>query len=65
LALNNLSQKPDILLLDAMTIAADIKQRSFIKGDATVYSIAAASIVAKVTRDRMMEEYDPIYPQYG
>ena len=65
LALEQLSVKPDILLLDAITINTDIKQCSYIKGDANIYSIAAASIIAKVTRDRMMVVYDEQYPQYG
>ena len=60
-AINNLSQKPDILLNDAVTIPmVDI-----IKGDAKSISIGAASIIAKVTRDRMMVEYDAVYPGYG
>ncbi|MDO4189781.1 MAG: ribonuclease HII [Lachnospiraceae bacterium] len=64
-AINNLSVKPDILLNDAVTIpAVDIKQVPIIKGDAKSASIAAASIVAKVTRDHMMDEFDKIYPGY-
>ncbi len=63
-ALDDLSIKPDLLLLDALRIDADIQQRSYIKGDATVYTIAAASIIAKVTRDRMMIQYHELYPQY-
>ena len=64
-AINNLSVKPDILLNDAVTIpGVDIEQIPIIKGDAKSASIAAASIVAKVTRDHMMEEYDEIYPRY-
>ena len=64
-AINNLSVKPDILLNDAVTIpGVDIKQVPIIKGDAKSASIAAASIVAKVTRDHMMEEFDLIYPGY-
>lgn len=64
-AINNLSVKPDILLNDAVTIpGVDIEQIPIIKGDAKSASIAAASIVAKVTRDHMMEEYDEIYPGY-
>ena len=63
-ALDDLSIKPDLLLLDALKIDADIQQKSFIKGDETVYSIAAASIIAKVTRDRMMVQYHEVYPQY-
>ena len=65
IAINNLSVKPDILLNDAVTIPlVDIKQVPIIKGDAKSASIAAASIVAKVTRDRMMDEFDSIYPGY-
>ncbi len=64
-AINNLSIKPDVLLNDAVTIPeVDIKQVPIIKGDAKSVSIAAASIIAKVTRDRMMVEYDKIYPGY-
>lgn len=64
-AINNLTVKPDILLNDAVTIpGVDIKQVPIIKGDAKSASIAAASIVAKVTRDRMMDEFDTIYPGY-
>lgn len=64
-AISKLSVKPDILLNDAVTIPqVDIQQVPIIKGDAKSVSIAAASIVAKVTRDRMMEEYDKIYPEY-
>ena len=65
-AINNLSQKPDILLNDAVTIPmVDIQQVPIIKGDAKSISIGAASIIAKVTRDRMMVEYDAVYPGYG
>lgn len=65
IAINNLSVQPDILLNDAVTIPlVDIKQVPIIKGDAKSASIAAASIVAKVTRDRMMDEFDSIYPGY-
>lgn len=63
-ALSELSMKPDMLILDAITINTDIPQKSFIKGDANHYLIAAASIVAKVTRDRIMQEYALQYPQY-
>ena len=56
---------PDILLVDAEHIPdVDIRQVGIIKGDAKSVSIAAASIIAKVTRDRMMVEYDKIYPGY-
>lgn len=65
-AINNLNVKPDILLNDAVTIPeVDIRQVPIIKGDAKSISIAAASIVAKVTRDRLMVEYDSVYPGYG
>ena len=65
-AISKLSVKPDILLNDAVTIPkVDIKQVPIIKGDAKSISIAAASVLAKVTRDRIMEEYDKKYPEYG
>ena len=65
IAIDNLKVTPDILLNDAVTIpGVDIKQVPIIKGDAKSASIAAASIVAKVTRDHMMEEFDLIYPGY-
>lgn len=65
-AIQNLKVKPDILLNDAVTIPQiQIKQVPIIKGDAKSVSIAAASIVAKVTRDKQMEEYDAVYPGYG
>lgn len=64
-AIDNLDVKPDLLLNDAVTIPmVDIKQVPIIKGDAKSISIAAASIIAKVTRDRMMVEFDKIYPEY-
>lgn len=59
--------KPDLILVDALT-NIDTKQipyDSIIKGDAKCYNIAAASILAKVTRDRIMRQWDEIYPQYG
>ena len=65
-AISKLSVKPDILLNDAVTIpGVDIKQVPIIKGDAKSISIGAASIVAKVTRDRLMEDYDKLFPEYG
>lgn len=65
-AVGKLKVKPEVLLNDAVTIPdIDILQVPIIKGDAKSVSIAAASIIAKVTRDRMMEEYDKIYPEYG
>lgn len=63
-AINNLSIKPEHLLIDAVKLDIDIPQTSIIKGDAKSQSIAAASIIAKVTRDRMMVELDKKYPMY-
>jgi len=66
LAIENLQVNPNILLIDAVTLPnVSIKQVPIIKGDAKSASIAAASILAKVTRDRMMEVYDEVYPGYG
>ena len=64
-AVSQMSQQPDYLLIDAMELDVSIPQLSIIKGDAKSISIAAASIVAKVTRDRMMKEYAKEYPHYG
>ena len=65
-AVAGLSVQPDLLLNDAVTIPeVQIRQVSIVKGDAKSVSIAAASILAKVTRDRMMEEYDAMWPEYG
>jgi ribonuclease HII len=65
-AISKLAPKPDILLNDAVTIpGVSIPQVPIIKGDAKSISIGAASIVAKVTRDRLMVEYDKIMPEYG
>ncbi len=65
-AVGKLSVQPDILLNDAVTIPEiTIRQVPIIKGDAKSISIAAASIVAKVTRDRLMEQYDSVLPGYG
>lgn len=61
-----LADAPDLLLNDAVTIpGVEIPQESIIKGDAKSVSIAAASILAKVTRDQLMEAYDAQYPEYG
>jgi len=67
MAIEKLNVKPDLILVDALTNinTKGIPYKSIIKGDAKEYSIAAASIIAKVTRDRMMYEWDQIYPQYG
>lgn len=66
-ALDSLKIKPERLLVDALEHidTKGIPYTSIIKGDAKVYSISAASIVAKVTRDRIMREYDKMYPEYG
>lgn len=66
-ALKSMKVKPDAILVDALTgiDTLGIPYKSIIKGDATSYSIAAASIVAKVTRDRIMREWDSVYPEYG
>lgn len=65
-AVNNLSVKPDVLLNDAVTIPGlSYKQVPIVKGDAKSITIACASIVAKVTRDRLMYEYDAQFPGYG
>lgn len=64
-AVERLSVRPDRLLIDAETIDSDISQTPIIKGDELSRSIAAASIVAKVTRDRLCLEWDRMYPEYG
>lgn len=66
-SLKELTQRPDLILVDALTNidTLGIPYESIIKGDAKCYSISAASIIAKVTRDRIMREWDKIYPQYG
>lgn len=66
-ALDNLKIKPERLLVDALEHidTKGIPYTSIIKGDAKIYSISAASIIAKVTRDRIMRKYDEEYPEYG
>jgi len=64
-AVSQLRPLPDYLLLDAIEIDVPIEQKALIHGDARSVSIAAASILAKVDRDRRMEEFDRLYPQYG
>ena len=64
-ALESLKIKPDIVLIDAVKIDTEIKQDNIIKGDALSYNIAAASILAKVYRDRLMKELSKEYPQYN
>ncbi|MBQ7410262.1 MAG: ribonuclease HII [Clostridia bacterium] len=67
IALEGLKQRPDVIMVDALTNmdTLGIPYISVVKGDAKNYSIAAASIIAKVTRDRIMKEWDEIYPAYG
>ncbi len=66
LAIGKLGFQPDVLLNDAVTIPGlTMEQVPIIKGDGKSVSIAAASVMAKVTRDHMMEEYDTLFPQYG
>ena len=67
MAIDKLEVKPDVILIDALDKidTRGIKYISVIKGDAKIYSISAASIIAKVTRDRIMREYDEVYPNYG
>src|SRR5574344_2775203 len=64
-SINNLSIKPQHLLIDAVKLDVDIPSTSIIKGDALSESIASASIIAKVTRDRMLIELDKLHPEYG
>ena len=66
-AVRTLKVKPELILVDALTNidTCGVPYQSIIKGDAKSYSIAAASIIAKVTRDRIMREWDKVYPQYG
>ena len=67
MAISNLKVKPDRILVDALEHidTYGIPYTSIIKGDAKIYSISVASIIAKVTRDRIMQKYDEIYPEYG
>ena len=64
---DGLDIKPDLIVVDALTgiNTRGIPYKPIIKGDAKCYNIAAASILAKVTRDRIMRQWDEIYPQYG
>lgn len=63
--IQNINVKPDIVLIDAVKIDSEIPTKSIIKGDALSYTIACASILAKVSRDRLMLELDSEYPQYN
>lgn len=66
-ALKQMKVRPDVILVDALNgiDTLGVPYKSIIKGDAKSYSIAAASIIAKVTRDRIMREWDKVYPEYG
>jgi len=65
-AISNLNIKPDYVLIDGnQDINIDIDRQTVVSGDARSESIAAASIIAKVTRDRMLKQYDEMYPKYG
>jgi ribonuclease HII len=64
-AIKDLTLQPDYLLLDAMKLDVPIEQDSIIKGDAKSVTISASSVIAKVTRDRMMMDLDKKIPQYG
>ena len=64
-ALNSLLPYPEYLLVDAVKHDFGIPYKAIIHGDALSYSIACASILAKVTRDKIMEDYDTVYPEYG
>lgn len=66
-AVKELAVRPNVIIVDALTKidTLGIPYKSIIKGDAKCYSISAASIIAKVTRDRIMRQWDEIYPQYG
>ncbi len=67
MAVQELNPMPDLIIVDALNKidTLGIPYKSIIKGDAKCYSIAAASIIAKVTRDRIMRQWDEVYPQYG
>jgi len=67
MALEALAVKPEIILVDALRDinTLGVPYTSIIKGDEKIYSISSASIIAKVTRDRIMREYDKLYPEYG
>lgn len=67
MAVSELNPKPELIIVDALNKidTLGIPYKSIIKGDAKCYSISAASIIAKVTRDRIMRQWDEVYPQYG
>ncbi len=63
--IEGLSVKPDLVLVDAVKLDVSVKTQAIIKGDAKSYNIGAASIIAKVFRDNLMDGYDELYPEYG
>ncbi len=63
--IEELPVKPDLVLVDAVKPDVSVKTEAIIKGDAKSYNVGAASIIAKVFRDKLMEEYDETYPEYG
>lgn len=65
IAVNNLKIKPDVILTDAMKLDIEIPEEDIIKGDLKSITISAASVIAKVTRDKMMEELHEKYPMYN
>ena len=65
MCVEGLEINPDVVLVDALNLELPVKSVPIIKGDMKSYSIGAASIIAKVYRDRLMDEYDAIYPEYG
>jgi ribonuclease HII len=65
IAISSLNPQPEYLLIDALTLDLSIPQKGIIKGDSISVSIAAASIIAKNHRDRLMREMDLIFPEYG
>jgi len=64
LCVESLAVKPDVVLVDALALDIPFEQKGVIRGDATSYNVGAASIIAKVYRDKLMEEYDAVYPDY-
>lgn len=64
-SLEDMPVRPNLVLVDAVELKTDVPLRAIIKGDATSYNIASASILAKVHRDRIMREMDALYPEYG
>ena len=63
--IEKMSVRPELVIVDAVDLKVSVPIKSIIKGDATSYNVAGASILAKVTRDRIMREMDALYPEYG